>query len=172
MLKENIQESINSQINAEIYSAYLYLSMSAYFGGINLPGFANWMKVQAQEEMTHAMKFFYYVIDRGGKVELLPIQGPPTQWNSPLEAFIDTLKHEEIVTDRINKMVDLAIAESDHATNNLLQWYVAEQVEEEANPTAIINKLKLSENAPAGIFMIDQELAARVFVDATLTAQA
>ncbi|MEA2083721.1 MAG: ferritin [Thermodesulfobacteriota bacterium] len=163
MLNKKIQEAINSQINAEIYSSYLYLSMSAYFESISLSGFANWMRAQAQEEMVHAMKFYDYVNERGGRVILGPIEAPPSEWESPVAVFDATYQHEQKVTGLINDLVDLAIEEKDHATNNFLQWFVSEQVEEEASASAVLNKAKLTGDAPGGLFMLDQELGARVF---------
>jgi ferritin len=163
MLNKKMQEAINSQINAEIYSSYLYLSMSAYFESINLSGFASWMRAQAQEEMVHAMKFYDYVNERGGRVILGPIEAPPSEWESAVAVFDATYKHEQKVTGLINDLVDLAIEEKDHATNNLLQWFVSEQVEEEASASGVLNKAKLTGDAPGGLFMLDQELGARVF---------
>ncbi len=163
MLNKKMQEAINSQINAEIYSSYLYLSMSAYFESINLSGFASWMRAQAQEEMVHAMKFYDYVNERGGRVILGPIEAPPSEWESAVSVFDATYQHEQKVTGLINDLVDLAIEEKDHATNNLLQWFVSEQVEEEASASGVLNKAKLTGDAPGGLFMLDQELGARVF---------
>ena len=163
MLNKRMEQAINSQINAEIYSSYLYLSMSAYFESISLSGFANWMRMQAQEEMVHAIKFYEYVNERGGRVILGPIEAPPSEWESPVAVFDATYQHEQKVTGLINDLVDLAIEENDHATNNLLQWFVSEQVEEEASASAVLNKAKLTGDAPGGLFMLDRELGARVF---------
>lgn len=163
MLSEKLQEALTGELNAELYSSYLYLSMSAHCESISLRGFANWMRCQAQEELVHAMKFFTYINDRGGKAVMRPIEGPPTEWASPLAVFGDTLEHEQKVTGLINKLVDLAIGESDHATNNFLQWFVAEQVEEEASANEVLQKLKLAGDSTASVLMIDSELAARVF---------
>lgn len=171
MIKENMQKAINQQINAEMYSAYLYLSMSAYFESINLKGFANWMKAQAQEEMVHAMKFYDYINERGGRVLLTVIEAPPTQWDSSLAVFEYTYKHEQKVTGLINDLVNLAISEADHATNNFLQWFVAEQVEEEASADEVVQKLKLAGDRGGGLFMLDQELGQRVFTLPTATKQ-
>ena len=132
-MKKKILKSLNEQINAEMFSSYLYLSMEAYFQSISLKGFAAWMRVQAQEEMMHGMKFYDFVNERGGKVTLEAIAKPETTWATPLAAFEAVLKHEEHVTSLINNLVDLAISEKDHASNNFLQWFVAEQVEEEAS---------------------------------------
>lgn len=163
MLPQNMEQALNKQLNAELYSAYLYLSMAAYFYSLNLNGFANWMTVQNQEETMHAMKFYNYINERGGRITLAQIDGPPTNWHSPLEVFEETLKHEEKVTGLINNLVDLAIAERDHAANAFLQWFVTEQVEEEASANEIIQNLKMAGNDPHALFMLDRELGARVF---------
>jgi len=163
MLSPKMQDALNAQINAEYYSSYLYLSMAAHVEAGNLKGFGNWMRVQAQEEMVHAMKFFDFILERGGKVSLQPVEGPPTQWGSPLAIFEATLEHEQHVTSLINKLVDLARSESDHATDNFLQWFVAEQVEEEASADEVLQQLKLMQDAPGGLFLMDRELAQRIF---------
>ncbi|MEN6474676.1 MAG: ferritin [Syntrophaceae bacterium] len=167
MLKKNVEKALNQQINAELYSAYLYLSMSAHFQALNLKGFATWMRVQAMEEFTHADKFSAYVLDRGGHVVLTAIDSPPVTWKSALAVFQETYKHEQKVTGLINALVDLAIKEKDHATNNFLQWFVNEQVEEEANADALAQQLKLIGEAGQGILMLDRELAQRVFTPPT-----
>ena len=164
MLTQNMQKSLNDQITAETYSAYLYLSMAAYFEDQGLPGFSAWMKAQAQEELFHAMKFFNFVNDRGGRVLLGAIEQPPTEWTSVVDVFQATLDHEKHVTSLINKLVDLAIEGKDHATNNFLQWFVGEQVEEEDTAGQILNKLKLMDQASGGLFMLDKELGQRTFV--------
>ena len=156
-------DELNRQVNAELYSSYLYLSMAAYFESINLKGFANWMKIQAQEEVTHAMKFFDYINERGGRVTLDAIKKPPAEWKSPLDVFENTYKHEVNVTKMINSLVDLAIKEKDHATYNMLQWFVAEQVEEEASADAIRQQLKFIGKDGRGLLMLDRELSRRVF---------
>jgi len=156
-------DELNKQVNAELYSSYLYLSMAAYFESINLKGFANWMKIQAQEEVTHAMKFFDYINERGGRVTLDTIKKPPAEWKSPLDVFENTYKHEVNVTKMINSLVDLAIKEKDHATYNMLQWFVAEQVEEEASADAIRQQLKFIGKDGRGLLMLDRELSRRVF---------
>jgi ferritin len=163
MLGQKIEEAFNEQINWELYSGYLYLSMSAYFLAINLNGFANWMRVQAQEELTHAMKFFDFINERGGRIQLLEAKAPAKEWDSPLAAFEDAYKHEQFVSSRINDLVNLALEEKDHASNNFLQWFVSEQVEEEASVDEVVQKLKLIGSDGGGLFMIDQELAQRVF---------
>jgi ferritin len=163
MLSERITEALNKQINNEIYSAYLYLSMSAHSTFIGLKGFANWFMVQYQEELVHAMKIYDYINAQGGQVKLMAVAQPPTEFGSPLEMFEKTLEHEKFVTKCINDLVDLAIEEKDHASNIFLQWFVTEQIEEEANDNEIISKLKLVGKEVNGLFMIDKELAARVF---------
>jgi ferritin len=166
LLKEEIQKVLNKQLNSELYSAYLYLSMSSYFESISLSGFANWMRVQAQEELTHAMKFYDYLVERDGRVKLTSIESPPTDWNSPLEAFEHTYKHEQKVTSLINNLVNLTLSEKDYATNNMLQWFIAEQVEEESSVNAVLQRLKLVGNERKELFMIDRDLAQRVFTGA------
>lgn len=163
MLSKKMEEAFNQQLNAELYSAYLYLSMAAYFYSINMTGFANWMTVQNQEETMHAMKFYNFINERGGRVRLEAIERPPAEWSSPLEVFQETLKHEQKVTALINNLVDLAIAERDHASNAFLQWFITEQVEEEASANEIIQNLQLAGNEPPALFMLDRELGTRVF---------
>ena len=169
MLKEKVLNAINDQINAEFHSAYLYLSMAAWFEDKGLSGFANWMKVQYQEETSHAVKFFNYVIERNGKVVLSPIAAVETEFKDIVEVFEKTLVHEEMVTDRINKIMDIAISESDHATRSFLNWFIDEQVEEEANVNEILDTLRLINGQGNGVFMLDREMKQRVFVDATQT---
>jgi ferritin len=163
MLNQKIQDAINDQINAELYSAYLYYSMAAHFESISLKGFAHWMRVQALEEMSHVHKFFSYVHDRGGRVLLKPIEAPPSDWASPLEVFEQTYSHEVKVTGLINKLMDAALAESDHASCNFLQWFVGEQVEEEASADEAVQKLKLVSKTEGGLFLLDQEMDKRTF---------
>ncbi|HAX96728.1 MAG TPA: ferritin [Prolixibacteraceae bacterium] len=170
MLKEKVQKAINDQINAEQFSAFLYLSMSAYFYDKGLPGFANWMYIQYQEELTHANKFFKYVNDRGGKVIQKAIDQVETNFDGVIDAFEKTLEHEQKVTASINNIMDVALAESDHATVSFLKWFVDEQVEEEANVTELLDTLKLIDGQGNGIFMLDRELRGRVFVDETQAA--
>jgi len=161
MLNRKMQDAFNKQLNAEMFSSYLYLSMSAYFDSQNLKGMANWMRMQVQEESLHAMKFFDFINERGGKVFLTQIDGPKTEWNSPLDVFEETCKHESDVTGLINDLVDLSLSERDHAANGFLQWFVTEQVEEEATVQEIKDKLKLVSGNPVALFMIDQELGQR-----------
>jgi len=167
MISKKTEDALNEQINAEFYSAYLYLSMEAYFESMNLPGFANWMRAQIQEESMHAMKIYDFVNERGGRVLLKSIEQPPTEWKSPLAAFEAAYKHEQKVTGLINDLVNLAIEEKDHASNTFLQWFVNEQVEEESSVNEVVQKLKMLENAPGGQFLIDRELGQRVFTPPT-----
>ena len=171
MLSQKIQDAFNEQLNAELFSSYLYVSMSAYFESITLKGMANWMRTQAQEEVLHATKFYDFINERGGRVLLAPIEGPKTEWRSPLEVFEETCRHEAKVTGLINDLVDLAIKEKDHAANAFLQWFVTEQVEEEAIPREIADKLKLAGDNTSVLFMIDQELGQRALTP-TSTEQA
>lgn len=167
MLNNKVTEALNSQINKEIYSAYLYLAMSAYSESKGLKGFANWLYVQYQEETTHAMKIYNYILEQGDMVELRAVEKPPKEFGTPLEMFEQVLAHEQMVTRSINELVDLAIKEKDHATQIMLQWFVTEQIEEEANDNEIIDQLKLAGKEGGALFMIDKELATRVFVDET-----
>jgi ferritin len=161
MLTEKMEAALNSQLNAELYSGYLYLSMNAYFKDLNLDGFANWMYAQAQEELMHAMKFYDFINRRGGRVKLAQIAEPPVEWGSPLDVFEETLKHEQKVTGLINNLVEIALEEHDHATQIFLQWFVTEQVEEEESVGGVLQQLKLLGEAQGGLFMIDRELAKR-----------
>jgi len=163
MLGNKIEKALNDQINAEFYSSYLYLSMSAYFQTVTLCGFANWMRIQAQEELLHAMKLYDFVNERGGKVELQAVEKPPVSWNSSIDVFEDVLNHERGITAKINEIVNIATDERDHATQIFLQWFVTEQIEEEASATEVLHKLKLTNGEGSGLFMMDRELAARVF---------
>jgi ferritin len=163
MISEKVQKALNDQLNAELYSSYLYLSMNAYFKTANLNGFANWMYAQAQEELMHAMKFYDFINQRGGSVVLDKIDTPPAQWDSPKAVFEDTLKHEQKVTGLINALVETALSENDHATNIFLQWFVTEQVEEEDSVGDVLEQLKLLGDAKGGLFMMDRELGKRTF---------
>ncbi|WP_421904054.1 ferritin [Maridesulfovibrio sp.] len=163
MSNKVLEKALNEQLNAEMYSAYLYLSMSAYFSDIGLDGFANWMRVQAKEEQFHAMKFYDYINERGGRVLLSAIEAPKTEWESPLACIEAVLEHEKHVTSLVNNLVNLAIDERDHATNIFLQWFVTEQVEEEDSVNAVLNKLRLLNGEGNGMFILDKELSTRVF---------
>lgn len=162
MISDKIQVAMNRQCNREIFSAYLYLSMAAYFDSTNLPGFANWMKAQAQEEMTHAMKFYDHINERGGRIIMQDIEAPQTEWDSPQAIFEHTFKHEQLVTSFINDLVDLSVKEKDDASNSFLQWFVSEQIEEVASSNKILQKIK-SITDKAGLLMLDQQLGQRVF---------
>lgn len=162
MISAKMQKALNKHLNEEMFSSYLYLSMSAYFETKNLKGFANWMRLQSQEEYMHAMKFYSYIIQVGGNVTLAQINAPKTSWKNHMEVFKETLEHEKYITELINKLVDLAIQEKDHATNNFLQWFVNEQVEEVATAEDIVNKLEMIGDNKNGLFLIDRELGARV----------
>ncbi len=161
MISKKMEEAINKQINEEMYSAYLYLSMAALFAVLNLMGFHHWLFVQYHEELEHAEKFYKYLIERGGKVNLMAIKEPDKTWKSPKEAFEAVLKHEQHITGKINELVDLAEAEKDRATFAMLQWFVNEQVEEEAHAQEIVAKLEMIGDHKQGLLMLDRELAQR-----------
>ena len=163
MISTKMQKALNGQVNAELYSAYLYLSMAAHFESANLPGMANWMRVQTQEEQFHAMKIYNHILERGGKVTLGPIEAPPNEWDCPLAVFEATLKHEQKVTGLINDLVYLAREEKDNASEIFLQWFVNEQVEEEDNASTIVGQLELIKDSPQALFMMDKDLAQRIF---------
>lgn len=162
MMNKKVEKALNDQINAELYSSYLYLSMASDIEEKGLRGFAHWMKSQAQEELMHAMKFYDYVSERGGRVVLKAIDGPQTKWKTPLAMMENVSTHEQHVTALINAMMDLAIKEKDHATVEMLHWFVKEQVEEESTAQDIVLKLKLAGEKGNGLFMIDKDLAARI----------
>jgi ferritin len=163
MLPENLQNALNGQVNAELYSSYLYLSMSMFFEDTGMPGAASWMKVQAQEELWHAMKFVGYINERGGRVLLDAVEKPPSEWDSTLAVFEAVLEHEQKVSALIAGLVELARAEKDYMTDNFLQWFVAEQVEEEASADEVVRQFRLAGNAGPGLFMLDRELGQRIF---------
>jgi ferritin len=160
-MNKKIVEAFNDHLNAEFFSSYLYLSMVNYFEAQNLDGMANWMRIQTDEERLHAMKFLDFVNQRGGRVILQQIEQPKTEWSSPLEAFQDAYDHECLISSKINKLVDLATAEGDHAATTFLQWFVTEQVEEESNALSIVDKLKLVGDHSMGLMMMDQQLGLR-----------
>lgn len=163
MLDKKIEDAFNDQMIYEMFSANIYMSMATWFDSMNLAGFANWMKVQYQEEMFHAMKFYGFINERGGRVIIKAIDAPPTEWDSPLAAFENALEHERIVTGRIGDLVAMAAEEKDHASVNFLQWFVGEQVEEESSVDAVVQQLTLAAGAPGAMFMLDRELGARTF---------
>ena len=170
MLSQKLQDAFNVQINKELYSEYLYLSMAAYCYEMDLDGFANFFMVQTQEEHFHAMKMFNFVTDCDGRVILKKIDSPPVEFKSVTELFEKTLEHERFVTKSINELMDIAVKENDHASASFLKWFVDEQVEEESTDKKILSKLKLVEGNGYGLLMIDQELAARVFTPPAATA--
>lgn len=164
MIHDKLKNAVNTQINAELFSSYLYLAMSAWFEKKSLKGFASWMKIQAQEELCHAMILYNYVVERGGIVTLDVIDKPQQEWSDSLEVFEHVYRHEQLVTSLINDLMNLAIDERDHACTAFLQWFVTEQVEEEAAADEIVAKLKLIGKDSAGLFAINSELAARTFI--------
>jgi ferritin len=161
MLSKKLQDALNKQINEEYYSSYIYLAMAAYLEDVNLDGCAHWMRMQAQEEWDHGMKIFDYMIDRGARIELREVKAPPKAWDSPLGVFKASLEHEQYMTSNINSLANLCIEERDHATNNLMQWYVSEQVEEEAQVEDIVKKLEMMGGDGPGLFLMDRELKSR-----------
>ncbi len=161
MVKDKIQKALNQQINAEFYSSYEYLAMSAYFESINLSGFAQWMRLQSQEEYSHAMKIYEYMLQVDGKINLLKIDPPSGGWKSTLDVFKETYAHEQKVTKAIYTLVELAINEKDYATNNFLQWFVNEQVEEESTALKILERIKLIGDNKSALFLLDREMSQR-----------
>jgi ferritin len=161
MLKPTLQEALNKQLNAELASSYLYLSMAAWFEEQNYRGMAQWMRVQSHEEWTHAMKFFSYIIDRGGRVVLAQVNAPKADWGGVLEAFQDAYNHECQVTKWIHELAKLAVAESDFASQSFLQWFINEQVEEEATAEQIVEKLKRVGDSNVALLFLDSELGKR-----------
>lgn len=156
-----MQEALNQQINAELYSAYLYLAMAAYFQSFKLSGFANWMQVQTKEETAHAIKIYDFIHAQGGRVVLKSIAQPPDQWQSPLHAFEAAQKHEQKVTAMINDLVKLASQQKEQTTSTFLQWFVDEQVEEEDSVSQVVQTLRAAEKTPDGLKLIDRELGKR-----------
>ncbi|MFO8082379.1 MAG: ferritin [Armatimonadota bacterium] len=163
MIDERMNEAINDQINAELWSAYIYYAMGQWFEDQDLPGMAQWMYAQTQEEIFHADKFAHYVNERGGRVVMKAIEAPQEEWDSPVAVFEHALEHEQMVTGRINDLVDLAIEINDHASRNFLAWYVDEQVEEEDNVGGVLAQVKRAVDSPNALMMMDRELGSRVF---------
>jgi len=161
MLSKKMESALNGQLNSELYSSYLYLSMAACFESINMQGMAKWMKVQAKEEEGHAMKFFEYIVDRGGRVRLAAVEAPESEWASPLAAFEAAYAHEQKVTGLINELVKLAEAEGDSATRAFLEWFVTEQVEEEKSADEIVQKLRMIKDTAPALLMLDGLLGQR-----------
>jgi ferritin len=161
MISKAMQDAINDQINKELYSSYLYLSMAAYFENKNLPGFAHWMRIQEGEEREHAMKFFDFMIDRGAQVLLAPIAAPESDWKSSLDLFKQVAQHEAAVTASINALYELALKEKDYPAQVMLQWFITEQVEEEKNAGEIVQQLELVEARGTAVLMLDHQLGKR-----------
>lgn len=161
MLSKKLQDALNEHIKNEFYSAYVYLSMSAHLAALHLPGLARWMRLQSQEEMSHAMKLFDFVLERGGRVVLKAIEQPPGQLQSALDVFQQALKYEQKVTDMIHRLYELAVKENDYATQVMLQWFITEQVEEEGAAGEIVEQLKLIGKEPTALFMLDRQLGGR-----------
>ena len=161
MISDNMQKALNQQVKEEFYSAYMYLAMSSYCNTIGLPGFAHWMRIQYVEENMHVTKMYDYILIQGGAVHLLPIEAPEIEYGTPLEVFQKTLEHEQYITKKINELMDLAVQEKDYATQTFLQWYVTEQVEEEANVNDILAPLTMVGDDKGGLMMIDQQLTTR-----------
>lgn len=161
MISQKMQDAINEQIKNEFYSAYLYLSMSAHFEANNLPGFANWMRVQYGEEMVHALKLYDHMIERGGRIKLLAIPEPQSEWSTSLEVFNQVLEHEQHVTSLIHKLYETALEENDYAAQVMLHWFINEQVEEEKSATDIIGMLKLIDARGTAVLMLDKQLGKR-----------
>ncbi|MBI4418294.1 MAG: ferritin [Ignavibacteriales bacterium] len=161
MIPKSVLKALREQIRKELYSAYYYLSMSAYFTGVNLSGFAHWMRKQYQEETSHALKVYDYIHERGGKVILESIDKPPSEFKSPLDVMTKVLEHERSVTASITALYELAVREKDYPTQIMLDWFIKEQVEEERSVDEIVNLLKMIGDAPAGLIMLDRQLASR-----------
>ena len=166
MVSPKMQDALNEQINKEMFSAYLYLSMSAYFDSKNLAGMSQWMKMQSEEENLHAMKFYDFLLRIGGKVKLAAIDAPQIEWESAQKVFEDSLEHERFISKSIHTLMDLAIEEKDHPTKSFLQWFVDEQVEEEDNVQQIVENFNLLGDSKGGLFMLDRELGARIAEEA------
>lgn len=164
-MNPKLEKILNEQINMELFSAYLYMSMSAYLKSLNLSGFAHWLEIQTREELGHALKLYNHVSDRQVSISFEKIDKPPNTWGSPMEVFKAAYEHEQLVTSRITEIANLAIQEKDFTTNAHMQWYLNEQVEEEANELEIYRQLKFANNSPEVLMMLDRELAKRVFVD-------
>ena len=170
-LSKKIETTLNEQINAEFNSSYLYLAMAAYFEDLNLKGMAKWMKMQSSEELKHGLKLFDYTIDRKGRVVLSKIDTPKKEWKNFVSVFEDVLAHEQYITTKINKFMDIAISEKDHATASMLKWFVDEQVEEENNAQELVDKLKILGEHGDALYLLDRELMGRVYVPAVINTK-
>jgi len=171
MINEKVRKAFNEQINHEIFSAYLYYSMAAYFHSLGLDGMAQWMRVQVLEELEHAQKFFDHIVERDGKVELGAVEKPQAEWESPLDAFKAAYKHEQFITGKINELMKLSREENDYASQSMLQWFVDEQVEEEASTSKIAQQLEMVKDSPNALLMLDRELGARVYTPPAQTGE-
>lgn len=165
MLSDTLQDALNEQVNNELYASYLYLAMAEHFQAENLSGFAHWMRLQREEEIGHAMKIFDFVLDRDGRVKLQAIQAPPADFDSPLDVARKALEHEKKVTGKINALLEKAKGENDYPTEALLQWFVIEQVEEEASALEIVQRLEMAGDDKAALLMLDREMGARTNVE-------
>lgn len=163
MISDTMCEALNEQFNAELYSSYLYLSMSAWFSERSLSGFASWMRIQTQEEVFHAMKIYDYILERGGSIALAAIEKPENDWKNEVDVVREVVAHEAKVTAMVNNLVEVALAEKDHATNIFLQWFVTEQVEEEASVGDVLGRVKMIQGDSAALFALDLELGKRVY---------
>ncbi len=161
MISKNMQDAINEQIKNEVYSAYIYLSMSAHFEALNLSGFSQWLRIQYEEELSHALKLYEHVLERGGRITLLPIPQPKSEWKTSLDAFKEVLAHEELVTSLIHQLYETALMEKDYPAQVMLQWFINEQVEEEKNATEIVEQLKLIDAHGTAVLMLDHQLGKR-----------
>jgi len=160
-LSKTMENAINKQIQAEYYSSYMYLAMAAYCDSVNMPGYAHWMREQAEEELEHALKFYHYIVERGGRVVLEAIEQPPVEYDSLLAVAEATYAHEQKVTSLIHSLYEVSVAEKDYASQVFLQWYIKEQVEEEDNARTIVDQFKVVGDHPNGLFMLDRQLGAR-----------
>ncbi len=167
MLSDNLLKNLNDQVNFEFYSSYTYLAMAAYAESVDLSGIANFFRVQAQEELFHAMKLYDYIFQKNGVVELDKIDKPEDKYESIIDVFETGYKHEQLVTSRIYKLADIASEEKEHATMSLLRWFIDEQVEEENTFNTLLKKIKRAVDNPAALYMLDEELATRVFTPPT-----
>jgi len=162
-MKKKMEKAFNKQVNAELYSSYLYLSMESYFQSVSLTGFAKWMRGQVQEEMFHGIKIYDYIHERGGRAQFDAIDKPVSEWNSPLVAFEHILAHEQNVTELINDLIDVSLDVRDHAAKAFLDWFIIEQVEEESTVGEVVDRLRLIGDDSSGLFLLDSELGKRVF---------
>ncbi|GAA0754724.1 ferritin [Clostridium sartagoforme] len=169
MLSNTILNNLNEQVNFEFYSSYTYLAMASYAESIDLSGFANFFRIQAKEELDHAMKIYDYIFQKNGVVKLKEIIKPQSDFNSLIDLFERGYKHEQLVTSKIYELADMAFEEKEHATISLLKWFIDEQVEEENNFNTLLKKLRRAEDNPAAIYMIDEELSKRVYTQPTTT---